>query len=89
MVRQLGIAPADKSQLMAETVSDNVNLLLKVLEGEKGPHRDIVLLNTAGVLLAGDVVTNFEEGIISAVEAIDSGKAKLKLQELLTVTQSF
>ncbi len=85
----LGIAPADKSQLMAETVSDNVNLLLKVLEGEKGPHRDIVLLNTAGVLLAGDVVTNFEEGIISAVEAIDSGKAKLKLQELLTVTQSF
>ena len=76
-------------QLMAEKVSDNVNLLLKVLEGEKGPHRDIVLLNTAGVLIAGDLAANFEEGIRRATEAIDSGKAKIKLQELLTMTQSF
>ncbi|MQF64881.1 anthranilate phosphoribosyltransferase [SAR202 cluster bacterium AC-409-J13_OGT_754m] len=85
---EFGIKPANKSQLTAETLTDNVHLLVKVLSGEKGPHRDIVLLNTAGVLIAGNLVTDFNEGISCAGEAIDSGKAKTKLEELLRVTQS-
>ena len=85
---ELGISYAEKSQLVAENVTDNVRLLVNVLNGEKGPHRDIVLLNAAGVLIAGDLVDNFSEGINYASEAIDSGKAKTKLEELLEVTKS-
>lgn len=58
-----------------------------VLAGGKGAARDIVLLNAAAALYAGNTAVSLEDGIAMAEEALDSGKAKAKQQELITHTQ--
>jgi anthranilate phosphoribosyltransferase len=65
---------------------ENARILLAVLEGKPGPRRDIVLLNAAAALLAADIVKDFRQGLALAAEAIDSGRARAKLQALQAYT---
>ena len=58
-----------------------------MLDGERGAARDIVLLNAAAALYAGNVVSSLDEGVDSAREAIDSGKAKAKKDEFVAFTK--
>jgi len=62
---------------------ENARMLLKVLRGEKGPRRDIVLLNAAAAIVVGGKARDLREGIKIAAEAIDSGKAYEKLTQLI------
>jgi anthranilate phosphoribosyltransferase len=57
-----------------------------VLEGATGPRRDVVLLNTAAVLVAADRVTTLRDGIAVAAESIGSGAARHALAELVRVS---
>ena len=62
-------------------VANTQESLLKmneVLEGREGAARDIVLLNTAAALYAGNIAASLSDGISAAREAIDSGRAKSK-----------
>ncbi|UOO80866.1 anthranilate phosphoribosyltransferase [Uruburuella testudinis] len=71
-------------------VSDSRESLMKmqsVLNGEPGAARDIVLLNAAATIYAGNVTDSLEDGVAAAREAIDSGKAKAKQQEFITASQ--
>lgn len=68
---------------------ENAEILISILKGEKGPRRDIVLLNAAGALVAADKAINFQEGIRLAAESIDSGAAIAKLDALKKFTNSF
>jgi len=52
------------------------------LNGEKGPHTDIVLVNAAAALMAAGAAASFKEGISRAEEAIASGAALRKLEAL-------
>ncbi|GAG45080.1 unnamed protein product, partial [marine sediment metagenome] len=52
-----------------------------------GPQRDIVLINAAAALVAGDLAENLEKGIQIAAEAIDSGRALEKLEGLIKISQ--
>ena len=56
------------------------------LKGEKAPKRDIVLLNAAAALITGDKAGDFNEGLKKASEAIDSGAARAKLEEVKKVS---
>ncbi|MFN4133154.1 MAG: anthranilate phosphoribosyltransferase [Candidatus Hadarchaeales archaeon] len=76
-------SPAD---LGGMTVEENARVLLRVLKGEKGPRRDIVVLNAAAALVVGGLVEDILEGIPIAEESIDSGMAYRKLQELVEAT---
>lgn len=60
-----------------------------VLNGEPGAARDIVLLNAAAALYAGNVAESLAAGIEMAREAIDSGKAKAKKEEFIKFNQQF
>jgi len=84
----LGFQRADRESLKGGSAQDNAGLLRKVLEGEKGPRRDIVLMNAAAAIMAGDRAENLEQGIRIAAEAIDSGKALEKLDGLIKISQS-
>jgi anthranilate phosphoribosyltransferase len=84
----LGFRRADRESLRGGTAQDNADLLRRVLEGEKGPHCDIVLMNAAAALKAGDKAANLEEGVRIAAEAIDSGKALARLKRLIEISQS-
>ena len=60
---------------------------IDILDGEKGPKRDVVLLNSSAALVSADMAKDFKEGIKIAEDSIDSGKAKLKLEELVNFTR--
>ncbi|TCW37336.1 anthranilate phosphoribosyltransferase [Thermohydrogenium kirishiense] len=63
---------------------ENAEIILDILKGEKGPKRDIVVLNSAAALYVGKAVDNIKEGVMLAEHLIDSGAALGKLNEILS-----
>ena len=84
----LGFQQAARESLRGGSAQDNADLLRRVLEGEKGPRRDIVLMNAAAAIMAGGKAETMEEGIKLAKEAIDSGMALAKLEGLIRISRS-
>lgn len=68
--------------LQGKDIAVNARIILDILSGQRGPKRDIVVLNSAASLYAADKVTSIKGGITLAQEAIDSGKALAKLELL-------
>jgi anthranilate phosphoribosyltransferase len=64
----------------------NAVIVTSVLQGEKGPRRDIVLLNAAYALVAAGKVATPAEGMALAAEAIDSGRALQQVEKLAVLT---
>ncbi len=85
---ELGFSRATRGSLRGGSAEENAKLLREVLEGSQGPCRDIVLMNAAAAMVAGDRAENLEQGIQIATEAIDSGKALAKLEGLIRISQS-
>ncbi|MCM8779100.1 MAG: anthranilate phosphoribosyltransferase [Candidatus Omnitrophica bacterium] len=77
-----GIRKSTLEQIKTEDLETNKRIALQILEGEKGPHYDIVVLNAGCGFYAADKVKGIQEGIDLAREVIDSGKAKEKLELL-------
>ncbi|MBM3175149.1 MAG: anthranilate phosphoribosyltransferase [Chloroflexi bacterium] len=84
----LGLQRADLDNLRVSNLQENVEMLRDVLAGTQGPQRDVVLMNTAAVLLAGDKAETLQQGVAVAKESIDSGNALLKLEQLITLSQN-
>ena len=83
----LGIAAAKPSDLIGGEPAENAAITRAVLSGEKGPKRDIVLLNAAFAIMAGGKADTPKDGIALAAESIDSGAALRKLETLVKVSQ--
>ena len=64
----------------------NAGIILDVLNGKKGPARDIVLLNSAAAIVAGGKAGRIEEGVALAHGSIDSGEALGRLEKLKGIT---
>ncbi len=73
-------------ELQGGDAADNARLIRLVLAGGEGPRRDVVLLNSAFALLAADKVADISAGLLVAAEAIDSGRAMDKLDDLIRMT---
>lgn len=83
---QVGLTRCKKEDLIGGSPVDNAMITLDILQGVKGPKRDAVLLNAGACLyLVNDGIT-MKEGIQMAAELIDSGKAMLKLEELIRLS---
>jgi anthranilate phosphoribosyltransferase len=67
---------------------ENARLIRNLFEGEKGPRRDMVLLNAAAGLFAAAAAPGIAEGLQQAAESIDSGMAMIKLNQLTSLSQS-
>lgn len=80
-----GIEKAELKDIAGGTPKENASVILKVLQGEKGARRDIVIINSAAALYVAKIVDTLEEGIILANELIDSGKAFNKYKELAEI----
>ncbi len=59
----------------------------RVFQGESGPYRDVVLINSAAVMLAADHVDNIPDGVAQAAKIIDDGLALDKLNSLISISQ--
>jgi anthranilate phosphoribosyltransferase len=85
---QYGLNSCTMSDLKGGDAAANAIIVNSVLEGEKGPRRDIVLLNSAFALMAADRVATPWEGIAMASEAVDSGRALDQMKKLAEMTNS-
>jgi anthranilate phosphoribosyltransferase len=63
-------------------------MLLDVLSGKTGAARDIVLLNAGAAIYVAGLTPSLQDGIATAAEMLDSGKAMQKLQELVSLTNA-
>ncbi len=84
---ELGLATVPISALRGGTPKENAHLLRRLMFGEPGPHREIVLLNSAAVLVVGDKVKGLKEGIKLAAELLDGGEALSKMEGLIELSQ--
>lgn len=85
--REYGFDLYPKEEILGGDAVQNAAITRGILSGEiGGAKRDIVLINAAASLLVDGIVTSTEEGIDMAREAIESGKALAKLQEIIRVS---
>ena len=84
---EYGFKRADPEAIRGGNARQNARIIREILDGEKGPKRDMVLLNAAAAFVAAGLDGNFKEGIERARESIDSGRAREKLESLINFTQ--
>ena len=82
-----GLAQAPADALKGGDADYNAEITRSILNGEEGPRRDIVLLNAAAAIVAGDKARDLNEGVQVAAEVIDSGKALEKLEGLVAASR--
>jgi anthranilate phosphoribosyltransferase len=84
----LGLAPAIPDELVGGTPDVNAECVRRVMAGDHGAHRNIVVLNAAAALVVAGVATSLEDGLVLAAQSIDSGAAAVTLQRFVEVSQA-
>ncbi len=79
---EVGLRRASIDALRGGTPEENAAITVRILQGEEGPRRDIVLLNAGGGLVAAGLADTFKGGIALAAESIDRGRAYEKLEAI-------
>src|SRR5678816_112796 len=85
---EFGIDRAPIQEISGGDAAANASLILQILDGEKSPRRDVVVLNAAAALVAGGKTDHLRDAIPIAIEAIDSGAARKKLEAVIAYTQA-
>ncbi len=80
---EVGLSACSLDKIKGGSSAENARHLLDVLEGKSGPRRDVALINAAAALVVAEVADDLKEGLQVATEAVDSGKARQKLDEFL------
>jgi anthranilate phosphoribosyltransferase len=83
---EFGVGRAPIEAIRGGTAAENAALIRRILEGEAGPARDIVVINAAAALVAAGVAENFREGAGLASFVLSSGAAAEKLAKLVEIT---
>ncbi|MEO5346538.1 MAG: anthranilate phosphoribosyltransferase [Magnetococcus sp. YQC-9] len=83
-----GIAMAAPEALVGGDAVQNAAITRGVLSGERGPRRDIVLLNAGAALRVAGLVPDIASGMALAGDAVDSGRARDRLDRLVTLSNS-
>jgi len=84
----LAATPGEKDSLLHDNrcLAANAAIARRLLAGERGAARDIVLLNAAASLLIAERVGTIREGIAAAGDALDQGKAAAILEKLVALS---
>jgi anthranilate phosphoribosyltransferase len=83
-----GMATASLESLKVKDANESKAIILQVLNKQSGPAADIVSINAGSTLYAANVAPSIQVGVEMAKDAIASGKAKQKLDELITLSQT-
>ena len=81
-----GFERCTKEELKGGTPEENAKITRAILQGEKGPKRNAVLMNAGAALYIGDKAASLAEGVELAAKLIDSGKAYEALEKLIEVS---
>ncbi len=85
--QELGLPRSELSDLMGGDAAQNAAITRRILEGERGPRREVVLLNAAAALAAAGRAADLLEGLHLAAQSIDSGAALDVLARLAAFTE--
>ncbi|MBN1832362.1 MAG: anthranilate phosphoribosyltransferase [Deltaproteobacteria bacterium] len=84
---QYGFKRANPEEIKGGDAQENARIIRELLDGEKGPKRDMVILNAAAAFVVAGLDEDFSGGIERAEDCIDSGRAREKLNALVDFTQ--
>jgi anthranilate phosphoribosyltransferase len=85
---QLGLKKCRLEDLRGGNAEASAAIVRSVLQGDKGPARDVVLLNSGAALYVSGTAATIHQGLRLAAESIDSGKARQKLEQLIQMTNA-
>ncbi|HEY4484725.1 MAG TPA: anthranilate phosphoribosyltransferase, partial [Nitrospiria bacterium] len=83
---QFDLPTAKVKDIAGGTPEQNAQIMMEVLSGQKGPRRDVVLLNAAPALMGAGKAATLQEGVKLAAASIDQGSAREKLERLKAMT---
>ena len=83
---EFGLERCNKEDLRGGTPQENAEIVRRILNGEKGPKRNAVLLNAGASLYIGGKADSIREGVELAANIIDSGKASETLDKLIRIS---
>jgi anthranilate phosphoribosyltransferase len=86
--RDFGVPRCRPCDLAGGSPADNAATIREIFSGAKGAKREAVLLNAGGAIAAGGHARDLEEGYRAAIEALDSGRAAARLDELIAFSQA-
>ena len=84
----VGLPRAALADLRGGDPAENATALRELLDGARGPYRDIVLMNAAAAFLVADQTETLREGVELAAKSIDSGAARTALDKLIAFTNN-
>jgi anthranilate phosphoribosyltransferase len=84
----MGLARCDLASLRGGTAADNAAVVCRVLDGERGPHRDITVLNAAAGLVVAGLAEDLQDGVDAAAAVIDDGRAAAVLSRLVETSKA-
>jgi anthranilate phosphoribosyltransferase len=84
----VGLKRAKPEDLRGGDAEANATALMGVLKGNKGPYRDIAVLNAAAALVVAGRAKDLKEGVAAATKSIESGEAEGRLGRLVAVSNS-
>lgn len=83
---QFGLPRYTLEDLQGGSPAENAQISIEIFNGQKGAHRDIVVLNAAATLYVGQRAPSLAEAVILAQKTLDTGKALAKLEEIRAFT---
>jgi anthranilate phosphoribosyltransferase len=83
-----GLTRQTLSEIQGGDAAHNAAALTRLLDGETGPYRDIVLLNAGAALMVAGRASDIKSAVTMAAQALDSGAAKAKLNALITASNA-
>lgn len=83
---EVGLDRVSEADLRGGDPAHNAAAILRLLDGETGPFRDIVLLNAGAALILADRAEDLAQGVALAAAAIDEGKARSALAKMVAIT---
>lgn len=87
--QQFEIKVATKKDLLGKDPRENANIIQNILKGNRGPQRDIVILNSAAALYLAGKAKDIKQGISLAQESIDNGFGMKVLENLIKETKKY
>jgi anthranilate phosphoribosyltransferase len=84
---QFGIPRSSPDAVRGGTVDVNVRMAHAVLGGERGPSRDVVLLNAGASIYMAGLAESIQDGIARVADELDSGRARAKVAQVASASQ--
>jgi len=82
----VGLPKASPASLKGGDAHENARIIERILDGERSPARDVVLLNAGASVFIAGAASSVDDGILRASRAIDRGDAKRTLEQLVAIS---